>query len=73
MSVERLLADNYADWLFSTFGIGGGILRYVGRGCLLRLPGECLSPYVRKGRHREEFWGFLVRLRRSAYAKKDEW
>ena len=53
MSVERLLAHNYANWFSSTSGIGGGILGYVGRGCLPRLLGKCLLPYVREGRHRE--------------------
>ena len=54
MLVEGLLAHNHADWFgffFSHCGIGGGAL---GRGNLLRLLGECLSPHVRKGSYEEE-------------------
>jgi len=70
--MERLLAHNYADWFFCIFGIGGGTLRY--EGCLLRLLGERLSAYVRRGRHREGFWGVLGGFGQAqAVSVNDEW
>jgi hypothetical protein len=47
MLVERLLAHDYAHrfgfFVFAMFGIGGGTLMWVGRGCLRLLLGKCLS------------------------------
>ena len=77
MFVERLLAHNHAyrfGFFFSTFGIGGGTLRWVRRGYLPRLLGECLSPYVRKGWSEGNLVGRRVSQALEVYhAENDAW